>query len=90
MAFADQLLSALSTAAGLKDALGAVLNRCEVGACAKARNLSLGVVCINCGHFCCNAHGFVPLSALPLIAQTKKPVVVCLDCLVVRGEQETP
>ena len=90
MAFADTILSALSSAAGLKEALSTAFNRCEVSACARTRNLSLGARCSACGHFCCNAHGFVPLAAVPAILKTRQPVVVCLDCLVVEGKQETP
>lgn len=88
MTFADTLLAALGSVGSFKEALGAALNRCEVGACTKTKNLSVGVTCAECGRFCCNAHGFVPLSAIPAIVQTRslKGGVVCLDCLVVEEE----
>ena len=88
MAFADTLLAAFQTAGGLKEMLGAALNRCEIGGCVAKKNLSLGLVCVQCGKFCCNAHGFVPLSAVPAMLQTKRPLVVCSDCLVLRAETE--
>lgn len=88
MALADTLLQALSTATNIKDALSMAFNRCEVGSCAKGRNLSLGVACVQCERFVCNAHGFVPLNAIPMIVQSKKPVVLCLECIRARAEGE--
>ena len=89
MALIDTLLTALSSPKGFKDALGATFNQCEVGSCVRTRRkMSLGASCELCGVFCCGFHGFVPLSAVPHILQTQRPVVVCLGCLVVKAKEE--
>lgn len=72
----------LSSASALKDALGTVFNRCEVSACAQTRNLSMGATCYDCRRHCCNAHGYVPVSAVPVMLQSGRPVVICQDCVV--------